>query len=104
MSFRSLAPLSIGRVVHRLPRRYVARPLSTSGSHGSNEPSKDQDSVKAKLQSLWKNYGMLAITTYLGIYGTTLGTMFFALDNGLLSSSAMGIDHIQAIQKVRILF
>lgn len=50
---------------------------------------------------MWKNYGKLAIVTYIGVYGSTLGMMYFALDNGVFNAATFGFDHAAAIAKVR---
>lgn len=36
---------------------------------------------------MWKKYGVVSIGTYMGIYVATLGTMYVAVDHGLLTPS-----------------
>jgi hypothetical protein len=58
--------------------------------------------VKDKIKFLWRRYGYLAIFTYLGIYATTLSSLFVALDFDIFKASTVGLDPNEAIKKVRI--
>ena len=68
----------------------------------STEPEKPaiQPTFKEKVGNMWKKYGKLAIVTYIGVYATTLGSIFFALDFDLFNAATFGFDHAAAITKV----
>jgi hypothetical protein len=68
--------------------------------HQSISRSLEGLSMKAKLKKLWKDYGVVAITTYFSIYGLTLASFFFLLDFNLIHSSTVGLDPAWAIEKV----
>lgn len=85
-------------------RTVVTIPSARFGTSKEDIPSKEVEqtqSYQAKLKGLWKTYGALAIGTYLSIYATTLGSIFFALDLNLLNSASFGVDPIEAVKKVR---
>lgn len=50
---------------------------------------------------MMKKYGPLAIGTYLGIYGVTLGSIFLALNYDVCSASTFGFEPKTLIQNVR---
>eukprot|EP01031_Cornospumella_fuschlensis_P035766 gene35766-43382_t len=56
--------------------------------------------MREKLVGLWRNYGVLAVGTYLGVYVGTLGGVFVLLDAQLLSAASVGVDPAAAIQRV----
>jgi hypothetical protein len=68
--------------------------------HQSISRSLEGLSMKDKLKKLWKDYGIVAITTYFSIYGFTLASFFFLLDFNLIHSSTVGLDPAWAIEKV----
>eukprot|EP01040_Poterioochromonas_malhamensis_P015546 gene15546-17426_t len=55
--------------------------------------------LKEKFKKLWKAYGIVLISTYLGIYISTLGSLFIALDLDLFNAASVGLDPIYAIHK-----
>ncbi len=77
-------------------------PNERGANHTTNAKSSDL-STKDKLKKLWKNYGIIAVSTYLGIYATTLGSIFLALDFDLFNAASVGLDPAYAIEKVRCL-
>jgi len=60
----------------------------------------DDKSFKSKVKYMWKSYGVIAIGTYFGIYVTTLGSLFFALDFDVFNAVSVGLDPVLAVQKV----
>jgi hypothetical protein len=95
--------------VTRVPR--VARAanrathsLSTTRMYAS-EPDRSQApaesvSFKDKVSGMWKNYGKVAIGTYLSIYVMTLSSLFVSLDFDLFNAATFGFDPVGAIGKV----
>ena len=57
-------------------------------------------STKDKVKLMWQRYGMVFVGTYLITYTSTLGGLFFALDNDLLLASSLGLDTAQSVQRV----
>lgn len=51
---------------------------------------------------MWTSYGPLGIGAYLGVYVTTLGSIFLALDYDLFHAAQVGLDPASAIEKVSI--
>ncbi|RHY25037.1 hypothetical protein DYB32_008544 [Aphanomyces invadans] len=41
-----------------------------------------------KFKDLWNKYGWVGVGTYLGVYVVTLGSMFVAIETGVLSTAA----------------
>ena len=70
-----------------------------SSGPDSGKP-KEELTFKDKVANMWKNYGKLAIGTYLGVYITTLGSIFLALDFDVFNAATFGFDHAAAIAKV----
>jgi hypothetical protein len=94
---------TVTKSVVRAPRTVNAvRKLSALPTHSDKREEDDSAalSMKDKLKKLWKNYGIIAITTYFGIYGATLTTAFLCLDFDLFNASSVGLDPAYAIQKV----
>lgn len=60
----------------------------------------EASSLKDKVKTMWKKYGIVAIGTYAGLYLTTLSTIFFFLDFDLVNSSTFGFDPKETIHKV----
>ena len=76
------------------------RMFSTGPTPDQVKEPEQQLTFKEKAKNMWKNYGRLAIVTYIGVYGSTLGMMYFALDNGVFNAATFGFDHAAAIAKV----
>ena len=57
-----------------------------------------------KIKKMWKNYGTVAISTYIGIYVTTLTSIFYCLDYDIFNAATFGMDPIAAVEKVTYLF
>lgn len=78
------------------------RYLSTkSDSEEKKAPAKQQvKTVAEKLKRMWKAYGALAVGTYLGVYVTTLGSLFLALDYDIFNAATVGLDPVYAIHMV----
>lgn len=55
--------------------------------------------MKSKIKGLWQNYGTIAIGTYLGVYLTTLGSIFIAIDFDIFNAASVGLDPAFAIKK-----
>eukprot|EP01039_Chlorochromonas_danica_P004274 gene4274-4694_t len=88
-------------------RSVITIPSARFSTGKEDSPSKQPEQAKSyqtKLKGLWKAYGTLAIGTYLSIYATTLGSIFFALDLNLLNSTSFGVDPIEAVKKVCDMF
>jgi len=64
----------------------------------------DESSFKSKVKYMWKSYGAIAIGTYFGLYLTTLGSLFFALDFDVFHAASVGLDPVHAVQKVCDIF
>lgn len=77
--------------IYEIRHRY-----STETKAGNNK-----NKLTKKFKELWSKYGMVAVGTYLGIYVTTLGSIFVALDFDLFRASTFGIDPIESVKKVR---
>ena len=77
--------------------------LETSKTEEKQEKvSVEKISFKDKAANMWKAYGKVAIATYLGVYITTLSSMFLALNYDIFSASTFGLDPASAIAKVKI--
>lgn len=77
--------------------------MATSSDSNNEIKSKAEEvdnSLKGKVKSLWKNYGVVAIGTYFGIYVSVLSSLFFALDYDVFNASTFGFDPVAAVQKV----
>ena len=68
--------------------------------NSDKEKGKPAGSLK-KLNNLWKKYGVLAVTTYFGIYGATLAGMFLAIDYDIFNAATFGLDSASLIVSVR---
>ncbi|KAF0716789.1 Aste57867_2662 [Aphanomyces stellatus] len=71
------------------PRPFSTLPPPTTG--GAAGPTSSTAAVEApkasnKFKELWNKYGWVGVGTYLSVYVTTLGTMFVAIETGLLST------------------
>lgn len=61
----------------------------------------EPESMKTKIKYMWKTYGIIGIGTYLGIYVTTLGSIFLCIDFDVFNAASVGLDPAGAIKKVR---
>jgi hypothetical protein len=75
--------------------------------HTDNKESSDVassssrgDRVKGGFKELWSKYGVVGVSTYLGVYVGTLSMLFVAMDFDLFKSSTFGFEPADAIQKV----
>lgn len=59
-------------------------------------------SILEKMKKMWDAYGVVAVGTYLGVYLTTLSSLFLALDNDIFNAASVGLDPMHAIQMVCI--
>ncbi|CAK4703581.1 hypothetical protein LEN26_010557 [Aphanomyces euteiches] len=79
----------LGLLRPTLPRN-VIRPeralLFSSTTDGATTAAKTPRTNKFK--ELWNKYGWVGVGTYLSVYVTTLGSMFVAIETGLLSTGA----------------
>lgn len=90
--------------------RYTSSPASaqvqakTSGMSatvdGGDKNMPEDTSLKGKIKALWKNYGIVAIGTYAGIYVSVLSSVFFALEYDVFNAATFGFDPAAAVQKV----
>eukprot|EP01041_Mallomonas_annulata_P000372 gene372-679_t len=80
-------------------RQCTAKFLSTKADDDLRELSKPK-TFGDKVKDLWKSYGYVAVGTYLGIYVTTLGSIYFCLDMDVFNSAAFGLDPVVAVKKV----
>lgn len=74
--------------------------MLSSGPESEKSEDKRPLTFKEKVTNMWKNYGRLAIGTYIGVYIGTLGSIFFALDFDIFNAATFGFDHSAAIAKV----
>lgn len=89
-----LVNLNLARNNSSVPNDRTSNPTTNTNTNKTNLSTKD------KLKKLWKNYGIVAVSTYLGIYATTLGSIFLALDFDLFNAASVGLDPTYAIEKV----
>lgn len=77
--------------------------FSTEASNNDNSNSNSQDkkmTLRERIKDLWNKYGYTFVFTYLGIYGLTLGGIYFALDFDILHAANFGMDAATATKKV----
>jgi hypothetical protein len=51
------------------------------------------------MKGMVDKYGRLFVGTYLGLYLSCLGGVFFALSNDMLNASSLGVDPVEAVHK-----
>ena len=95
--------------MHR--HRSEAVPMSIK-SHFSTETSNNDSNdinsqhkkmtLRERIKDLWNKYGYTFVFTYLGIYGLTLGGIYFALDFDILHAANFGMDAATATKKVSV--
>ncbi|EEY61676.1 uncharacterized protein PITG_02010 [Phytophthora infestans T30-4] len=66
-----------------------ARSPSSSVSKASGGEAATAESLShlERLKDLWRKYGIVAIGTYLSMYGAVLGSMYLAIDQGWLRTN-----------------
>ena len=92
----------VQKVVKRGIKQPVVRMFSTGPNPDKLSEPQQNLTFKDKVKNMWKNYGKLAIVTYIGVYGSTLASIYLALDLGAFNAATFGFDHAQAITKVRL--
>lgn len=74
-------------------RRNNIRLFSSSEVDGSN------NDLKSKLKVMWKQYGGVAVLTYLSVYVCTLSSVFISLDYDIFNAATFGLDPNAAVKK-----
>ena len=85
--------------------RFVPTPSNTDSPVPNINEVKgmaDETGFKNKVKYMWKSYGYVAIGTYLGIYLTTLTSIFLCVDFDVFNAASIGLDPAYAIGKVTI--
>lgn len=67
---------------------------------GTPEPEDPPEDFPGKIKYMWKNYGSIAIGTYLSVYVVTLSSVFLCVDADVFNAASVGLDPISAIKKV----
>lgn len=78
-----------------------------SSSSDGNDKNKKETKEKiangmSKMKLMWKKYGTVFIGTYLGVYVTTLSSLFLALDYDVFNAAMVGLDPVAAVEKVHL--
>lgn len=103
-----LAPTLSNRIfVHR--SNYQQTSLFSSPKEVGNDMSAEEGlagavTLKDKMKYMWKNYGYVAIGSYLSLYVITLGSIFLCLDFDVFRASTVGFSPEEAILKVCDIF
>eukprot|EP00600_Ochromonadales_sp_CCMP1393_P000916 CAMPEP_0174989774 /NCGR_PEP_ID=MMETSP0004_2-20121128/20922_1 /TAXON_ID=420556 /ORGANISM="Ochromonas sp., Strain CCMP1393" /LENGTH=179 /DNA_ID=CAMNT_0016243247 /DNA_START=129 /DNA_END=668 /DNA_ORIENTATION=+ len=96
-------PTAASRIAVVAAPRKAGTVATSTRLYSSNTDQAKEDSkttpYKERVSDMWKKYGKLAIGTYLGIYVTTLSSIFFALDLDLFHAATFGFDPVAAITK-----
>ncbi|OQR90543.1 hypothetical protein THRCLA_22538 [Thraustotheca clavata] len=71
-----LSPFARSTLNRSLVRRYASNVAQ----------AEEKPAHFGKLKALWKEYGVVAVGTYLSIYGVVLGSMYAAIETGVLST------------------
>ncbi|EQC42404.1 hypothetical protein SDRG_00140 [Saprolegnia diclina VS20] len=81
-AWKTSAPMALARPMH------FANPILRFCSSGSAiKPSAVAKPTSfGRFKDLWKQYGLVAVGTYLTIYGIVLGSMYAAIETGVLST------------------
>lgn len=98
---------NINMINRRKPKQIISNSRLFSIKEDTTEKGKEtettmpiqDESMKSKIKALWKNYGTIAIGTYLGVYLTTLGSIFIAIDFDIFNAGSVGLDPAYAIKK-----
>lgn len=91
----------------------ASSPVDSSSPTLQNAPSKPDSeenlnhvpkgvSMMEKMKKMWDAYGIVAVGTHLGVFVTTLASLFLALDHDIFNAASVGVDPMHAIQMVRI--
>lgn len=79
----------------------VATPITDQKDQKeSNFSWKGLMKLREKVKDLMAKYGAIAFVTYSSLYLTMAGTYFLLLDNGVVSTAMVGIDHMETAMKV----
>lgn len=82
-------------------RLFATQQNETPSTLASVQNTKAKEpSMKDRVKLLWKQYGMISVGTYLGVYVATLSSIFFSLDYDIFNAATFGFDPITAIKKV----
>lgn len=79
-----------------LVRRLCTKPSSSSVPRASSSSSASPPPAQSKLREYFSKYGKPGIALYIGVYLTTLGSLWGAVDSGLLPAG----DAISLIRRV----
>lgn len=93
-------PSLSSKSVIALPQVRYLSSKSDSDDKDDKKPKQVQ-SVATRLKKMWKAYGVLAVGTYLGVYASTLGSLFLALDYDVFNAATVGLDPAYAIHMVK---
>ena len=83
--------------VHRSTSSYSSSNISSREKEGvakaaaSGEKNEEKPAPRSKLVTLWRQYGAVAVTTYFGIYFSSIGGLYWAFNSGLLSFSDLPV-------------
>lgn len=106
--FQNVTRACLTKFTHqrKLQAEMPIRLYSSSHFNQDKDDKKDstldkKPSMKDKFKKLWKQYGMIAVGTYLTVYVSTLGSLFLAVDYDILNAASVGLDPVMAIEKVR---
>lgn len=89
LAARRPQPLAVVSISSRSRSAPLVLRFSTSSSSSSAAAaaSEKQLSHFERLKDLWRKYGIVAIGTYLGMYGAVLGSIYVAIDFGWVSTA-----------------
>lgn len=75
-------------IVTRFSTSSSSTPASSSGTGNDGASAVTENSLSgfARLKDLWRKYGIVAIGTYLSMYGVVLGSIYVAIDQGWVST------------------
>ena len=85
-------------------RQSFSTNVNSRDTLNTKEAEVTQTSIKDKIKSLWKNYGTVAVGSYLGLYIMTLGSIFLSLDYDIFRASTFGFSPEHAVLKVCEIF
>lgn len=86
----------VGSHIYKLSYRKLC------SDQGSKLPKEKRSTVMVgKFKDLFRKYGYIFVGTYLGIYVTTLGSVYCALECDVFSASTFGYDPQTLIKKVK---
>ena len=76
---------------YNIGRRNNIRLFSSSEADTNND-------LKSKVKVLWKQYGGVAVVTYLSVYICTLSSIFISLDYDIFNAATFGLDPNAAVK------